>query len=146
MFSSVGFTRSRPTHSVRSAFFVRGSARGMSRDVVLHARASDIRDHIVRAARPPVHILYPKHMCHGRTVDCHTRTFFRRMRTLCMSHGISFASLGRTLLLFTRRVFNDSAGVHLHPSCFPFARPDTRVSVDYGVYNNGNYPFYGRAN
>lgn len=141
MFSTLGFTRSRPTHSVRSAFFVRSRP-----SVLLHARASSMRAQIVRISRPPVHVVYPKHMCHGRTVDCHTRYFFRRMRTLCISGGMSFASLGRMLLLFTGRVFNTSAGVHLHPSCFPFARPDTRVSVDYGVYNNGKYPFYGRAN
>lgn len=146
MFAVLGFTTSRPTHSVRSAFFVRGaSSSSIAGGMLLHDRASGSRTRCVRARRPPVHMLYPKQMCHGRTVDTHTRYFFRRMRNLCMSGGMDFASLGRILLAFTHRVFNTSAGVHLHPDCFPFARPDTRVSVSYGVYNNGKYGFYGRA-
>lgn len=145
-FRTLGVPGRRPTESVRSACCLSGNR-------LLGSRASTTRGTVLGGCNgklvrgnAPVGTVFPNEYFEGRTASTYRRGAFFRVRNIVISGSVSVSGLVCFVGAVLSRMFGGSVGIELHPNFFPFIRPNFRLSVDYLVYNNRNYPSYGRDN
>jgi phenylalanyl-tRNA synthetase alpha chain len=87
---------------------------------------------VMERAQPPVAVVVPGRVYRVDNDASHS-PMFNQLEGLMVDHGISFADLKGTLMLFVHRFFGPDTRVRFRPHFFPFTEPSAEMDISCSV-------------
>ena len=124
-FDSLNTPADHPARDSHDTFFVKPG-------VVLRTHTSPVQMRVMESTTPPVAIVVP-----GRTYrvdnDASHSPMFNQVEGLLVDHGVTFADLKGTLMLFVHRFFGKQTKIRFRPHFFPFTEPSAEMDISCSV-------------
>jgi phenylalanyl-tRNA synthetase alpha chain len=121
-FEALNIPKNHPARAMHDTFYFPDGR-------LLRTHTSPVQIRSMRAQRPPLAVIAP-----GRVYRCdsditHT-PMFHQVEGIVVGESISFANLKAMLHTFVERFFEQSLGMRLRPSYFPFTEPSAEVDIE----------------
>jgi phenylalanyl-tRNA synthetase alpha chain len=96
---------------------------------LLRTHTSPVQIRAMRAQRPPLSVIAPGRVYRMDSDMTHT-PMFHQVEGIVVGETVSFANLKSMLHTFVERFFEQSLGMRLRPSYFPFTEPSAEVDIE----------------
>jgi phenylalanyl-tRNA synthetase alpha chain len=102
---------------------------------LLRTHTSPVQIRAMRAQKPPMSLIAPGRVYRNDSDMTHT-PMFHQVEGIVVGENVSFANLKAMLHTFVEHFFEQSLGMRLRPSYFPFTEPSAEVDIEC-VYCHG---------
>ena len=121
-FEALNIPKNHPARAMHDTFYFPDGR-------LLRTHTSPVQIRAMRASSPPLAVIAP-----GRVYRCdsdmtHT-PMFHQVEGIVVGEDISFANLKAMLHTFVEHFFEQSLGMRLRPSYFPFTEPSAEVDIE----------------
>ena len=121
-FEALNIPKNHPARAMHDTFYFADGR-------LLRTHTSPVQIRSMRSQKPPLSVIAP-----GRVYRCdsdmtHT-PMFHQVEGIVVGENISFANLKAMLHTFVERFFEQSLGMRLRPSYFPFTEPSAEVDIE----------------
>jgi phenylalanyl-tRNA synthetase alpha chain len=121
-FEALNIPKNHPARAMHDTFYFPDGR-------LLRTHTSPVQIRAMRAQRPPLSVIAP-----GRVYRCdsdmtHT-PMFHQVEGMAVGENVSFANLKAMLHGFVEQFFEQSLGMRLRPSYFPFTEPSAEVDIE----------------
>ena len=96
---------------------------------LLRTHTSPVQIRAMRARKPPMSLIAPGRVYRNDSDMTHT-PMFHQVEGIVVGENVSFANLKAMLHGFVERFFEQSLGMRLRPSYFPFTEPSAEVDIE----------------
>jgi len=96
---------------------------------LLRTHTSPVQIRAMRARKPPMSLIAPGRVYRKDSDMTHT-PMFHQVEGIVVGENVSFANLKAMLHTFVEHFFEQSLGMRLRPSYFPFTEPSAEVDVE----------------
>jgi phenylalanyl-tRNA synthetase alpha chain len=96
---------------------------------LLRTHTSPVQIRAMRALKPPMSLIAPGRVYRNDSDMTHT-PMFHQVEGIVVGENVSFANLKAMLHGFVERFFEQSLGMRLRPSYFPFTEPSAEVDIE----------------
>jgi phenylalanyl-tRNA synthetase alpha chain len=96
---------------------------------LLRTHTSPVQIRAMRAQKPPLALIAPGRV-YRRDSDMTHTPMFHQVEGIVVGENVSFANLKAMLHTFVERFFEQSLGMRLRPSYFPFTEPSAEVDIE----------------
>jgi phenylalanyl-tRNA synthetase alpha chain len=96
---------------------------------LLRTHTSPVQIRAMRARKPPMALIAPGRVYRNDSDMTHT-PMFHQVEGIVVGENVSFANLKAMLHSFVERFFEQSLGMRLRPSYFPFTEPSAEVDIE----------------
>jgi phenylalanyl-tRNA synthetase alpha chain len=124
-FESLNTPDDHPARDSHDTFYVKPG-------VVLRTHTSPVQMRVMERAQPPVAVVVPGRVYRVDNDASHS-PMFNQLEGLMVDHGISFADLKGTLMLFVHRFFGPDTRIRFRPHFFPFTEPSAEMDISCSV-------------
>jgi phenylalanyl-tRNA synthetase alpha chain len=121
-FEALNIPKNHPARAMHDTFYFPDGR-------LLRTHTSPVQIRAMRAQKPPLSVIAP-----GRVYRCdsdmtHT-PMFHQVEGIVLGENVSFANLKAMLHTFVEHFFEQSLGMRLRPSYFPFTEPSAEVDIE----------------
>ena len=95
---------------------------------LLRTHTSPVQIRAMRAQKPPMSLIAPGRVYRNDSDMTHT-PMFHQVEGIVVGENVSFANLKAMLHTFVEHFFEQSLGMRLRPSYFPFTEPSAEVDI-----------------
>ena len=121
-FEALNIPKNHPARAMHDTFYFPDGR-------LLRTHTSPVQIRAMRATPPPLAVIAPGRVYRMDSDTTHT-PMFHQVEGICIGENISFANLKAMLHTFVERFFEQSLGMRMRPSYFPFTEPSAEVDIE----------------
>jgi phenylalanyl-tRNA synthetase alpha chain len=121
-FEALNIPKNHPARAMHDTFYFPDGR-------LLRTHTSPVQIRSMRAQRPPLAVIAPGRVYRNDSDMTHS-PMFHQVEGIAIGESISFANLKAMLHTFVERFFEQSLGMRLRPSYFPFTEPSAEVDIE----------------
>ena len=121
-FEALNIPKNHPARAMHDTFYFPDGR-------LLRTYSSPVQIRSMRAQRPPLAVIAPGRVYRNDSDMTHSPRF-HQVEGIAIGESISFANLKAMLHTFVERFFEQSLGMRLRPSYFPFTEPSAEVDIE----------------
>jgi phenylalanyl-tRNA synthetase alpha chain len=121
-FEALNIPKNHPARAMHDTFYFPDGR-------LLRTHTSPVQIRAMRAMRPPLAVIAPGRVYRNDSDMTHT-PMFHQVEGMVVGEAISFANLKAMLHTFVEHFFEQSLGMRLRPSYFPFTEPSAEVDIE----------------
>ena len=121
-FEALNIPKNHPARAMHDTFYFPDGR-------LLRTHTSPVQIRAMRATPPPLAVIAPGRVYRIDSDTTHT-PMFHQVEGICIGQNISFANLKAMLHTFVERFFEQSLGMRMRPSYFPFTEPSAEVDIE----------------
>ncbi len=115
-FEALNIPKDHPARDMHDTFYLPGG-------YLLRTHTSPVQIRVMKAQKPPIHMIAPGRCFRKDTPDASHSPFFHQVEGLVVDKNISFADLKGVIATFARKMFGRDVKIRFRPSFFPFTEP-----------------------
>ena len=121
-FEALNIPKNHPARAMHDTFYFPDGR-------LLRTHTSPVQIRSMRAQHPPLAVIAPGRVYRNDSDMTHS-PMFHQVEGIAIGESISFANLKAMLHTFVERFFEQSLGMRLRPSYFPFTEPSAEVDIE----------------
>jgi phenylalanyl-tRNA synthetase alpha chain len=121
-FEALNIPKNHPARAMHDTFYFPDGR-------LLRTHTSPVQIRSMRAQPPPLAVIAPGRVYRNDSDMTHS-PMFHQVEGIAIGESISFANLKAMLHTFVERFFEQSLGMRLRPSYFPFTEPSAEVDIE----------------
>jgi phenylalanyl-tRNA synthetase alpha chain len=121
-FEALNIPKNHPARAMHDTFYFPDGR-------LLRTHTSPVQIRAMRAMQPPLAVIAPGRVYRNDSDVTHT-PMFHQVEGIVVGEAISFANLKAMLHTFVEHFFEQSLGMRLRPSYFPFTEPSAEVDIE----------------
>ena len=121
-FEALNIPKNHPARAMHDTFYFPDGR-------LLRTHTSPVQIRAMRATKPPLAVIAPGRVYRNDSDMTHT-PMFHQAEGIVVGENVSFANLKAMLHTFVEQFFEQSLGMRLRPSYFPFTEPSAEVDIE----------------